>query len=188
MASTSKSVNAGTHNAVGIEFQKHCALYILFSNYNQLKSKKYFICIEHYDDVLFCLQGDANEITHIEGYQVKKSSDKWGLTQAFYEILAKLARTGTALENDQIPKSASYEHTLQFLTNHAIALLHKQQKPLPAISELVNESNSPVKFANLPKEIKDVLNQNIELYLDPDKAPLDQVENISLAYIDFPKK
>lgn len=184
----SKSVNAGVHNAIGIEFQKHCALFLLFNNYSLLKGNRYFICIEHHDDVLFCHQGALNELTSIESYQVKKSSEKWGLTKDFFDIISKIAGTGIALENDSMPKSSNYRHSLQFATNHAISLQITKKKPLPNVSELINESNSLLPITNLPQEIRDKLSKEVEDYWKPDKNPLTQIKNISLAYIDLPKK
>jgi hypothetical protein len=184
----SKSVNAGVHNAIGIEFQKHCALFLLFNNYNTLKAGKYFICIEHHDDVLFCHQGVLDELTSIDSYQVKKSSEKWGLTKDFFDIISKIAGTGLELENDLIPKSSTYQHNLQFTTNHAISLLIKQKKPLPNISELINESNSLMHITGLHQKLKDKIANEVEEYWKPDKAPLTQIKNISLAYIDLPKQ
>ncbi|MET3977442.1 hypothetical protein ABIB62_000008 [Mucilaginibacter sp. UYP25] len=184
----SKSVNAGVHNAIGIEFQKHCALFLLFNNYSTLKGGKYFICIEHHDDVLFCHQGVLDELTSIDSYQVKKTSEKWGLTKDFIDIISKIAGTGIELENDLMPKSSTYKHNLQFTTNHAINLLIKQKKPLPNISELINESNSLMFITGLHQKLNDKIAAEIEEYWKPDKAPLAQIKNISLAYIDLPKK
>jgi len=184
----SKSTNAGVHNAIGIEFQKHCALFLLFNNYSSLKDGKYFICIEHHDDVLFCHQGALNELTSIDSYQVKKSSEKWGLTRDFFEIISKIAGTGISLDNDPMSKAANYKQNLQFTTNHAINLVIAKKKPLPNISELINESNSLMPISGLHKEISDKITAEVEEYWKPDKAPLAQINNISLAYIDLPKK
>lgn len=183
-----KNVNGGVHTSTGIEFQKHCALYILFENYNALKNEKYFICIEHHDDVLFCHQGSMDELTLVKSFQAKKSSDKWGLTDSFFEILIKMAKTGLALEEDPIAKSPSYSHSLHFLTNHAISLSLKQPKPKPPITVLVNESNSSIQFLHLPKEIQDELNGKLKDKLTPETKYLPQIDHISLAFIDLPKK
>jgi len=188
MAQTNKATNAGVSTATGIEFQKHCALYILFENYGNLAGKKYFICIEHHDDVMFCHQGPMDELTAVNSYQAKKSSDKWGMSDTFFEILTKMANTGLALEEDPIPKSSSYTHSLEFLTNHAISLSLKFPKPKPAVSVLINEANTNVKFMHLPQEIQDKLNQEIKDKIDPETKPLAHINHISLAFIDLPKR
>ena len=74
MVDIKKEVNAGVHNATGIEFQKHCALYIFLENYEDIKDKQFFICIEHHDDFIFCYQNDHDVISAIDTYQAKKSS------------------------------------------------------------------------------------------------------------------
>ncbi len=74
MAQQNKSANAGVHNSIGIEFQKHCALYLLFEKYAAIENRKYFICIEHHDDFLFCYQTQGDLLESIEAYQAKKSS------------------------------------------------------------------------------------------------------------------
>ncbi|MBE9601477.1 dsDNA nuclease domain-containing protein [Pedobacter sp. MC2016-24] len=188
MAVASKAVNAGVSTATGIEFQKHCALYILFENYGKLAGKKYFICIEHHDDVMFCHQGPMDELTLVESYQAKKSSDKWGMSDTFFDILTKMAKVGLELEEDPVSKSPTYSHSLEFLTNHAINLNLKQAKPKPSINVLINEANCNVKFIHLPQEIQDELNDRIKDKVAPETKPLAHINHISLAFIDLPKK
>lgn len=74
MGKPNRTVNAGVHGAAGIEFQKHCALYLLFEEYDNLNDTKYFICIEHKDDFLFCYQDKEGLVHSIDCYQAKKSS------------------------------------------------------------------------------------------------------------------
>ncbi len=182
-----KATNAGVHNAIGIEFQKHCALYLLFHDYSILKSKQYFICIEHYDDVLFCHEGNTGDIELINSYQVKKASTPWGLGKEFYELLSKMAGTGRDLKSDPVSKSAKYSHSLSFATNNSISLSTKKTATKPSVSVSVNEANTCVSFLDLPKDIQDLINKKIESFWSPDQTPLSHVELISLEYLDLPR-
>ena len=187
MGTIQKAVNAGVNTATGIEFQKHCAIYLLFKQFRDLKDKEYFICIEHHDDVLFCYQSNDKKITEIQAFQVKKSSDKWGLSKGFSEILGKLAQTGRSLFKDPISKDDNYFHSLQFLTNNGISLTIKDKNSKKTITTIINEANDLVKFNDLPNDIKNLLAHEIEEYLKPDLEPLMELDNISLAFIDFGK-
>ena len=105
-----RSTNSGVHTGTGIEFQKHCALYILIENWEVHQDRKYFICIEHHDDFLFCYQNEDELVETIQSYQAKKSSEPWGMTQEFYAILQQILEVGKDIKDDSIPKSSTYSH------------------------------------------------------------------------------
>ncbi|PTX21148.1 hypothetical protein C8N40_102117 [Pontibacter mucosus] len=185
MANVSKSLNAGVHNATGIEFQKHCALFLLLDSYEKLKGKKYFICLEHHDDFLFCFQNDNGELTSIDAYQAKKSSGKWGVSDELCDILRKLVEVGVALKEDSIQKDKCYSHALHFVTNDAITL-RVGSKP-KVVTTTINQSNNWVEFIKLDKKIRDCLEEKVKNKLGLNFTALDEVENIKFCFIDFGK-
>lgn len=186
MTDQNKAINAGVHGSTGTEFQKHCALYLLFENYNNLKDKKYFICIEHYDDFLFCYQTEDEVISSIDSYQAKKSSEQWGMSD-LYELLKKMTDVGISLHKDSMPKLDDYKHNLEFITNNSIQLDNGLKKPNRK-SITINESNNRMKFNNIHVEISSKIEKGIKKLLANDSKNLTELTNISLAYIDFPKK
>ncbi|WP_162427222.1 dsDNA nuclease domain-containing protein [Pontibacter pudoricolor] len=183
MAEVSKGLNAGVHNATGIEFQKHCALFLLLEGYESLKGKKYFICIEHQDDFLFCLQNDIGELTSVEAFQAKKSSNKWSITDELCDILKKLVEVGVALKEDTIQKDKTYSHTLHFITNNSIAL--KAGSKPKFVTATINESNSRVEYLKLDKEIKDCLKEKVEAKLGSNVAAFKEIDNMIFGFIDL---
>lgn len=68
-----KFVNSGTDSQTGYALQRNSALYLLVEKYfEKFHGKKYFICLEHHDDFLFCFLNNAYEAEKIEAYQSKK--------------------------------------------------------------------------------------------------------------------
>jgi hypothetical protein len=167
------SMNAGVHTGTGIEFQKHCALYLLIENWETHKDKKYFICIEHHDDFLFCYQNEDELVETIQTYQAKKSSEPWGMTRKLYKILQQILEVGKNIKNDSIPKSPTYSHQLSFLTNNSIKIP----------KNTLNETNSSVKFVDLPEENRNTISQEIEK-INPD---LSEINNLNFYFIDIGK-
>jgi hypothetical protein len=75
---TDNSINAGTRAQSGFALQRNSALFILLDNYNsKFKNEKYFICLEHHDDFLFCYLNENEHVKYIEAYQSKKKSPKF---------------------------------------------------------------------------------------------------------------
>lgn len=184
MDTPDKAVNAGVHASTGFEFQKHCALYILLENYADLQNSRYFICIEHHDDILFCFQDPNDSISNIDAYQAKKSSDKWK-NSGLYDIIKHIIHTGHSLANDPIEKLSTYSHTLSFLTNNSIHVTSGTKKG--SVSEIINEANLKVKYTDLHDDIKKVVKDELTKICDPKKPVLDQLDHMSLVYIDLPK-
>ncbi|MEK4456495.1 dsDNA nuclease domain-containing protein [Paenibacillus sp. FSL R10-2748] len=181
------AVNAGVHGSTGTEFQKHCALYFLFEKYKDIKDRKYFICIEHHDDFLFCYQTYDELISSIDSYQAKKSSEKWEMS-GLYELLGKMTGVGLSLNADSMPKEKDYKHNLEFITNNSIKLSNGVKGKGKNKSITINESNSRLKFTELDTEITNKIELEIKKILGKDLDGLKELNNISLAYIDFPKK
>jgi hypothetical protein len=184
MASQNKSANAGVHNANGIEFQKHCAIYLLFSRYENLQKKDFFICLEHFDDVLFCFINASKALSMVEAYQAKKSNRQWPMGKDMSIIIKTMTQTGVDLIADPHPKDIAYSHSLKFLSNGSIQLsCGKRDNPE---TELINESNLEISYSNLHVDIR----ANIIVGLNKigsSANQLQQLDNVSFAYIDLPR-
>lgn len=187
MNKPNKTANAGVHGSTGFEFQKHCALYILFDKYKEIKDRKYFICIEHHDDFLFCYQTNDELIESIDVYQAKKSSTEWNQGKELYEILKKMLNVGIDLHNDNLPKLENYHHNLEFTTNHSIKLNNGKRGNAKKVAT-INESTDRLKFIDLNEEIGSKIKTEVKKLLGKNLVSLEELNNVSMAYIDFPKK
>lgn len=187
MSKTNKAVNAGVHSSTGFEFQKHCALYILFDNYEELKDRKYFICLEHHDDFLYCYQEDNNFISYINAYQAKKSSTEWKQGKILYEIIKKMLEVGVALGTDNVMRTHSYSHNLEFITNNSIGLNNGKQKEKRK-STTVNESTNSLGFIDLNEEVREKIKTEIGKLTGVNVTSLNELDNISMTFIDIPKQ
>lgn len=185
MGEQNKAVNSGVHGSTGVEFQKHCALYFLFEKYENLKNKKYFICLEHHDDFLFCYQTSDELISSIEAYQAKKSSTQWTLSTEMYELIKKMMEVGLALNADGMPKLDNYKHNLEFVTNNSIKLIGKTKDKDSTMT--INESNNKIKFADLHTEISNKIKTAVGKLVNDDLNAISELDNITLSYIDLPK-
>lgn len=188
MSNSNKAANAGVHGSTGFEFQKHCALYILFDKYNEIKNKNYFICLEHHDDFLFCYQTDNQLVLSIEAYQAKKSSGEWKQGKDLYEILKKMMEVGIGLKNDSMQKLDSYTHNLEFITNNSINLHNGKSGKGKRKSTTINESKSRLKLIDVHGEIAEKIKSEVKKILGQNLEFLDEFDNVSMAYIDLPKK
>ncbi|QYS89039.1 DUF4297 domain-containing protein [Flavobacterium davisii] len=121
-----KTINSGPDAQNGFALQRNTAIFLLLDNYfNKFQDKKYFVCLEHHDDFLFCFLNENDEVNLIEAYQSKKKNPNiWRLNPELYEILTKLLKTGKELIQDNIPKSSTYNHILYFSSNQIIDLKH----------------------------------------------------------------
>ncbi len=174
-----KYSNSGVDGSGGYEFQKHCALYIFLEKYKDIKDSKYFICLEHHEDFLFCYLDKAELIKNIDAYQAKKSSKKWTLSKDFKDIIKKILEVGVDLNSDDINKVDNYFHNLYFLSNHEIKLSKTIKKK--SIDNIINERNETIKFNDLYDEIKN------ELQTLTNINTKDEIDNLIFSYIDFNK-
>lgn len=175
---TNKAVNAGTDAQTGFALQRNTALYLLLNDYySKFKDKKYFICLEHHDDFLFCFLDENDNAKSIEAYQSKKKSpDKWTLNSDLYEIISKLLNTGTQLIKDEISNNKDYKHSLHFSTNQTILLKEKVSKK----SITIKEDNCLVAFIDLDDELKDKIKEGVR-----DLSLHDELENLHFFWIDL---
>jgi len=175
MPTKNKYSNSGVDGVGGYEFQKHCALYIFLEKYEEIKDSRYFICLEHHEDFLFCYLDEAELLKNIDTYQAKKSSKNWTLTDEFKKIIQKILDVGVYLDSDDFEKSNNYYHNLYFLTNHSIDL--KKDK----FKNTINERNNTMKFNELHNDIKK------ELQILTNEDTKKEIENLIFSYIDFSK-
>lgn len=184
----SKATNAGVHGSTGTEFQKYCALYILFNQYATLQNRKYFICLEHHDDLLFCYQTQADLLLSIDAFQAKKSSSPWTMGDKLTDIFKQITQTGIDLGLDTHPKDPSYSHSLNFITNNSVALHCGNSRKKNRKSVLINESNTEVKYQDLDAEIRDNIINELRNCGINETERLDELNKMALVYIDLPKK
>lgn len=186
MSSLNKFPNAGVHGTIGFEFQKHCALFMLFDRYEILKQEKFFICLEHHDDLIFCYLTDDEIIVSIDAYQAKKSSKPWNQSE-LYEILKKMAEVGTSLKKDEFPKIDICKYNLEFITNNTINLTNGRKEKNQNKSHTINEITSHLKMGDLDQEVIDLIKSQIKKSLGENLESLKEIDNISMSYIDLPK-
>ena len=148
-------VNAGVHTNIGMDFQKNCTIYLFLEKYNQLKTQKYFIILEHLEDVIFGYL-DNTELSKIETYQAKKSSSKW-TNSGLLEIIKKITETSQSVLDDPHPKTVNFTQKNFFATNNTIELNCKVNKQ--KYSCLVNEANELYKYSDLDQNIKNKIEE-----------------------------
>lgn len=179
------ALNAGVHASSGFEMQKHCALYLILENFNEIKEREYFISVEHADDVIFCFI-HSDEIEYIDAYQVKKNSKIWTNTKTWREIVEKLLTTGKELSSKDIAKSAEYYHKLSFLSNQTSSIkaevTDKVTKTKKKFSIQVNESNVYVKFDKFPIELQNAIIGKLTIN---DEKIVEEFRNLCFEYIDL---
>lgn len=182
-----RGVNAGVHAKTGFALQRNMALHLLFTNFeNKFKFQKYFVCLEHHDDFLFCFLDNEGKVDKIETYQSKKSSSEaWSITKEFHVILKKILSTGINIKKDSIAKTDSYSHDLHFSSNASINLKVKYKNAETnqdvTQSVTINEANCLVSFCDLNEKIKEKIQANFE---DND-IHIEELSNLKFLYIDF---
>lgn len=148
------AVNSGVQTNVGMEFQKHSTLYLFLEKYEKIKRKKYFIILEHHEDIVFGYLEENNLVSEIETYQAKKSTNKWTLNNKLLEILKKISETSQSIIDDKIKKTEAFSQKNYFATNNTIELKSNRVNG-EIFSEIINETNEIVTYSQLNKNIQD---------------------------------
>ena len=179
-----KTKNAGVDAQTGFALQRNSALFLLLDKYfSKFNGKRYFICLEHQDDFLFCFLSGNDDVELIEAFQSKKKApDIWKADTEMYEIICKLLKTGKNLIIDSIPKSSHYKHMLYFSTNQTINLKHKFKKAenKPIVSVSIKADNISAHFSSLPIEIQGKFKAGIL-----DIGLHSELKNLNLLWIPF---
>ena len=69
-----QSVNAGVTAQQGFALQRNMALFLILDNYDRkFDGTKYFLSLEHLEDILFCYLDDHGRAVKVETYQSKKN-------------------------------------------------------------------------------------------------------------------
>lgn len=153
---TNSSVNSGVQANVGMDFQIHCTIFLFLENFNTLSEQRFFITIEHLEDIVFGYLDSNNELTKVETYQAKKSTSTWKISD-LYEILQKITEASQSILDDSLPKSNVFFQENYFATNNTIDL--KTKVNTQHYREIINETNSNVQYPNLDQNIKSKIEQ-----------------------------
>ncbi len=175
------NVNSGVQTNIGMDFQKHCTIYLFLDNYEKFESSKYFIILEHHEDIIFGFLNTANDLIEIETYQAKKSTNKWTLN-GLLEIIKKISQTSQQIDLDKHGKSKSFSQKNYFATNNSIEL--KCSVKGVKYKKTVNESCHTLKYSNLDKNIKNKIckgNKDVKFT----EGDLSTFETLYFKYIDL---
>ncbi|MFP0264040.1 dsDNA nuclease domain-containing protein [Acinetobacter pittii] len=174
--------NSGVQASNGFAFQRNSAICILLDKYDLLVGNNFFICIEHFDDVIFTFLDNNNEVNNIDSYQAKKSTSSWSTDKVLGEIVAKMTNVGANLLLDKWPKNINYKHDLIFLTNNTIKLncANIKKKGVESYSEIVREDNFFVSFSDLHENIRNNLIEKMDKF----EKNITQLENIKFMHLD----
>lgn len=187
-----QSVNAGVRAQQGFALQRNIALFIILDNYDRkFDGARYFLSLEHLEDILFCYLNEHGQAIKVETYQSKKKSGgSWKISVELAEIIVKILKTGKSLVSDSHPKCCSYSHDLYFSSNATIQLETKSKcltdKKCKTYSKAVNEENSEVIYDELDPLIKNAITTKLEdhpLYTDENLCS--ELKNLKFLYIDF---
>lgn len=191
-----QSVNAGVRAQQGFALQRNMALFIILDNYDsKFDGTKYFLSLEHLEDILFCYLDDHGKAVKVETYQSKKKSGgSWKIGVELAEIIVKILKVGKSLISDAYPKCGSYSHDLYFSSNTTMQLETKVTSKVDNISQrksyahAVNEEDSKVIYDELDPVIKKAITSKLEKHQSYTNDNLcDELDNLKFLYIDFSK-
>lgn len=149
-------VNAGVHTNIGMDFQKNCTIYLFLEKYNHLRNKRYFIILEHLEDIIFGYLDNQSDLSQIETFQAKKSTSKW-TNSGLLEIIKKISETSHSVLNDPHPKTPDFNQDNYFATNNTIELKCKVQGQ--QYSCIVNEANEQYRYLDLDQNIREKIQE-----------------------------
>lgn len=173
-------VNAGVHNILGTNFQKICTIYLFLEKYKELKNQRYFIALEHHEDIVFGYLDSESKLSKIETYQAKKSTSKWTLNDCL-EVIKKIAETSQSILDDPEPKTNNFAQENYFATNNTIELNCK----IMGINYkcTVNESNEHFKYTDLNQNIKNKIIGNESIKFTTENVL--NLESLHFRYMDL---
>lgn len=191
-----QSVNAGIRAQQGFALQRNMALFIILDNYDsKFNGTKYFLSLEHLEDILFCYLDDHGRAIKVETYQSKKkSSGNWKINIELAEIIVKILKVGKSLILDEHPKCCTYSHDLYFSSNTTIQLEHKltsqvgDKKQSKTYTKTVNEEDSEVIYDELDPVLQNAITTKLKQHESYNSENLcEQLGNLKFLYIDFNK-
>jgi len=191
-----QSVNAGVRAQQGFALQRNMTLFIILDNYDsKFYGTKYFLSLEHLEDILFCYLNDHGKAVKVETYQSKKKSGgSWKIGVELAEIIVKILKVGKSLISDEYPKYCSYSHDLYFSSNTTMQLEKKvswkvgKKSKSKTYYQPVNEEDSEVIYDELDPIIQKAIITSLEKYDCYNNENLcDEIGNLKFLYIDFNK-
>lgn len=190
-----QSVNAGVTAQQGFALQRNMALFLILDNYgSKFDGAKYFLSLEHLEDILFCHLDDHGQAVKVETYQSKKKSvGNWSIDGELAEIVVKILKVGKSLLSDSHPKCCSYNHDLYFSSNSSMKLSTKvpaqdDKAKTKTYSQTINEEDSEVVYSELNPVIQNAITQKLEKHDSYNSEDLYQeLGNLKFLYIDFNK-
>ncbi|WP_314924264.1 hypothetical protein [Aeromonas piscicola] len=191
-----KSVNAGIAAQQGFALQRNMALFIILDNYdNKFNGAKYFLSLEHLEDIIFCFLDENGNAVTAEAYQSKKkSTGSWRINSTFSEIIIKILKTGKSLIRDSHKKCSYYNHKLYFSTNASLELevnikenINGKVKPV-SYAENINEQNAEVEFKHLHNHLRLAIENKLQKDSAFSKDNLEsELSNLRFLHVDFAK-
>lgn len=163
-----QSVNAGVRAQQGFALQRNMALFIILDNYDsKFNGTKYFLSLEHLEDILFCYLDDHGKAVKVETYQSKKKSGgSWRIGDDLAEIIVKILKVGKLLISDEHPKCFSYSHELYFSSNTTMQfekrIKSKVNNKSKTYSHHVNEEDTEVIYHELNPIIQKAIIDTLE--------------------------
>lgn len=189
-----QSVNAGVRAQQGFALQRNMALFIILDNYDsKFNGTKYFLSLEHLEDILFCYLDDHGKAVKVETYQSKKKSGgSWIIGDDLAEIIVKILKVGKLLISDEHPKCFSYSHELYFSSNTTMQfekrIKSKVNNKSKTYSHHVNEEDTEVIYHELNPIIQKAIIDTLEKHESYKNENLsDELNNLKFLYIDFNK-
>lgn len=179
-----KAVNAGVHANVGMDFQKHCTIFLILENYTRLKNLNYFILLEHHEDIVFAFTNENNEVSEIETYQAKKSSKEWTISTSL-EIVKKIIENSIDIKSDPIAKTSNLKLNQYFSTNNSIYLKVIEKKV--EFSDRVSETNSELKFSLLKEKVRNKIESSLINKYSFSNQLISELSNLTFQFIDLGK-
>ncbi|MFV7785084.1 hypothetical protein ACNPKB_13890 [Shewanella marisflavi] len=189
-----QSVNAGVRAQQGFSLQRNMALFIILDNYDdKYNGTKYFLSLEHMEDILFCYLDDHGKAVKVETYQSKKKSNgSWKIGVELAQIIVKILKVGKSLILDEHPKCSNYSHDLYFSSNATIHLekkvTNRVEKTSKTFTHTINEEDSEVVYSELDPIIQKAITTKLSNYqLYENENLCEQLDNLKFLYIDFNK-
>lgn len=176
-------INSGVGAQTGFALQRNSAIYIILENIKgKFSSPKYFLCLEHHDDFIFCFHEENGVLTSSEVYQSKKKSpSRWTLNKDLADILRKLLQTGTRVRKDLIPKTSDYQQNLYFSSNASVFIESAKE------NLSVDEANSCVAFKKMPMAIQNAMSKKIGVTSICESDLHLELANFSFLYVEMPR-
>lgn len=176
-----REVNAGVQANVGMNFQKNCTIYLFLEKIHQLDGQKYFIILEHHEDIVFGYLDENSELTKVETFQAKKSTNPWKISE-LYSIIKKISETCQGILDDNYPKANTFIQENYFATNNTVDLSCTVKSN--SYREIINESRADAKYLELDNNIRSKIESgNINIRFS--QTDINNLANFYIKFIDL---